>query len=89
MNAKTWDTHRSFMPVPSLTHSGLVMPYGNIDLGQNIGSRNGFPDSKVHGSNIGHTWVLSAPDGPHVGPVNLAIRVVALQHQAITWTKVD
>ena len=23
---------------------------------------------------MGPTWVLSAPDGPHVGPVNLAIR---------------
>ena len=24
---------------------------------------------------MGHTWVLSAPDGPHVGPMNLAVRV--------------
>ena len=30
--------------------------------------------SKVHGANMGPTWVLSAPDGPHVGPMNLAIR---------------
>ena len=33
----------------------------------------GYPDSKVHGANMGSTWVLSAPDGPHVGPMNLAI----------------
>ena len=33
-----------------------------------------IPDSKVHGANTGPTWVLSAPDGPHVGPMNLAIR---------------
>ena len=32
------------------------------------------PDSKVHGTNMGPTWVLSAPDGPHVGPMNLALR---------------
>ena len=32
------------------------------------------PDSKVHGVNMGPIWVLSAPDGPHVGPMNLAIR---------------
>ena len=32
------------------------------------------PDSKVHGANMEPTWVLSAPDGPHVGPMNLAIR---------------
>ena len=23
------------------------------------------PDSKIHGANMGPTWVLSAPDGPH------------------------
>ena len=34
-----------------------------------------FPDNKVHGTNIGPTWALSAPDGPHVGPMNLAIKV--------------
>ena len=27
----------------------------------------------VNGANMGSTWVLSAPDGPHVGPMNLAI----------------
>ena len=30
-----------------------------------------FPDNKVHGANMGPTWVLSAPDGPHVGPMGL------------------
>ena len=39
------------------------------------------PDSKVHGTNMGPTWVLSAPDGPHVGPMKLAIREVPLFHQ--------
>ena len=34
-----------------------------------------YPDRKVHGANMGPTWVLSAPDGPHVGPMNLAIRI--------------
>ena len=34
-----------------------------------------FPDSKVQGANMGPTWALSAPDGPHVGPINLASRV--------------
>ena len=33
------------------------------------------PDSKVHGASMGPTWVLSAPGGPHMGPMNLAIRV--------------
>ena len=29
---------------------------------------------------MGPTWVLSAPDGPHVGPMNLAIRVEFNNH---------
>ena len=33
-----------------------------------------IPDNKVHGANMGPTWFLSAPRGPHVGPMNLAIR---------------
>ena len=32
-----------------------------------------IPDSNVHGANMGHTWVLSTPGGPHVGPMDLAI----------------
>ena len=35
-----------------------------------------FQDRKVHGANMGPTWVLSATDGTHVGPMNLALRVV-------------
>ena len=34
-----------------------------------------YPDNKVHGANVGPTWVLSASDGPHVGPMNLALGV--------------
>ena len=33
-------------------------------------------DSKVHGANMGSTWVLSVPDGPRVGHMNLAIRAL-------------
>ena len=38
------------------------------------------PNSKVHGANMGPTWVLSVPDGPHVGPMNLAIRELFWAH---------
>ena len=40
-----------------------------------------IPDSKAHGANMGPTWVLSAPDGPHVSPMNLVIRDV----ECISW----
>ena len=39
-----------------------------------------FPDSKRHGANMGPTWVLLAPDGPHIGPMNLAITVYLQPH---------
>ena len=34
-----------------------------------------YPDNEVPAANMGPTWVLSAPDGPHVGPRNHGIRV--------------
>ena len=47
-----------------------------------------IPDSKVHGANMGRTWVLLAPDGPHVDPMNFAIRDMALPTQEFLsmWT---
>ena len=43
-----------------------------------------YPDIKLHGANLGPTWVLSVPDGPLVGPMNLAIRVIKLSLYQIT-----
>ena len=45
------------------------------------------PDSKVHGANMGPTWVLSASDGPHVVPMNLAIRVRQTSDLSV-WTSI-
>ena len=39
-----------------------------------ISTASSHPDNKVHGAIMGPTWGLSAPDGRHVGPMNLAIR---------------
>ena len=49
----------------------LAIWSGHVDL---VVTKRIHPDSKVHRANMGPTWVLSAPDGPHVGPMNLAIR---------------
>ena len=43
-------------------------------------NRSSTPDSKDLGANMGPTWGLSAPDGPHVGPMNLAIRCPPKQY---------
>ena len=32
-----------------------------------------YPDSKVHGANMGPIWGRQNPGGPHVGPMNFAI----------------
>ena len=37
--------------------------------------RDVYPDREAHWAKMGPTWVLSAPAGPHVGPMNLAIRI--------------
>ena len=42
-----------------------------------------LPDSKVHGANMRPTWVLSVPDGPHVGPMSLAIRAILMTHPPV------
>ena len=34
----------------------------------NIEYHDNVPDSKIHGANMGPTWVLSAPDGPMLAP---------------------
>ena len=55
-----------------------------------MGKFENCPDSKVHVANMGPTWVLSDPDGPHVGPMNLAIRMDANKSNQVTvplwWT---
>ena len=48
-------------------HCTLLLSYHICQMGYII------PESKVHVANMGPTWDLSAPDGPHVGPMNLAI----------------
>ena len=36
-----------------------------------------YPDSKVHGANMGPIWGWQDQGGPHVGPMNFAIWVVS------------
>ena len=41
-----------------------------------ISKSRSFPDSKVHGANMGPIWSRQDPGGPHVGPMNFVIWVV-------------
>ena len=54
----------------------MVMQLWNAELGY-LDSGDGFPDSKVHGANMGPIWGRQDPGGPYVGPMNFAIWVVA------------
>ena len=37
-----------------------------------------YPDSKVHGANMGLTWILSAPCGPHKRCYQVAIYAISV-----------
>ena len=45
-------------------------------------SSEAYPDSKVHGTNMGPIWGRQDPGGPHVGPMKFAIWVYESQN----WT---
>ena len=60
-----------------LMHISISISYTKIlKILMNGPGMGNIPDSKVHGANMGPSWVLSNQDGPHVGPMNLAIRDV-------------
>ena len=56
----------------------LIYIFARSIRGQN-GETDTLSDCKVHGDNVGPTWALSAPGGPHVGRINLAIRDVVME----------
>ena len=58
-----------FAALTSHAKRALLATYQQVN-----GTLHYVTDSKVHGANMKPTWVLSDPDGPHVDPMNLAIR---------------
>ena len=44
-----------------------------------------FPESKVHGDNMGPIWGRQGQDGPYVGPMSFALWVVL--YWTISWKK--
>ena len=74
-NQGSWSGDTQPSPEPMLTCVSWIPKKTfkwNCDQNMMVSFKN-IPDSKVHGTNMGPTWVLSARDGPHVGPMNLAI----------------
>ena len=54
-----------------LTATSYQMLCLNISVLSHCGQMMQYPCSKVHGANMGHDWILSVPDEPHVGPWTL------------------
>ena len=91
-----WLTHRLTDIKPSqyprysaLDHgvpSDVVSIHDTMFIRQSLNHRQSadglkpFPDSKVHGANMGPIWGRKGPGGPHVGPMNFAIWVVVGFH---------
>ena len=48
-----------------------------------------YPDSKVHGANMGPIWGRQDPGGPHVGPINLSIWAITPMYDPVLllWYK--
>ena len=69
------------IPQPSITKINLKITY--LKFHSNLPEAY-YPDIKIHGADMGPTWVLSAPDGSHVGPMNLAIRVANAEVTTVT-----
>ena len=58
--------------------------------------KQGVPDSKIHGANVGPTWGRQDPGGPHAGHMNLAIWGVlkpsfrdGMDYMKMPWFKQD
>ena len=58
----------------TLWHSDDQLIY-TIRTMYQLGTADPFPDSKVHGANMGPIWGRQDPGGPHVGTMNFAIWV--------------
>ena len=78
-----------------------MMPYGDNDLNPEIilcmplaNERQRYPDSKVHGANMGPIWGRHNPGGSHVAPMNFAIlgrsfigihKIIPVNHNGHNW----
>ena len=60
----------NYIYAPRCSHISKCIGTQTLDLYRVLVN---LPDSKVHGANMGPTWVLSTPGGSHAGPMNLVI----------------
>ena len=59
----------------SLSRALISWSWGGQKYGTHLLGYQDYPDSKVHGPNMGPIWGRQDPGGPHVGPMSFAIWV--------------
>ena len=69
-----WHNHKTVLDLNELI---LLMPVPHINpiSAITLPVYQYYPDSKVHGANMGPIWGRQDPGGSHVGPMNFAIWV--------------
>ena len=70
----SWSTQFSYSGKVIWTLKNMELDFLDAACSGSQGSS--YPDSKVYGANMGPTWGRQDPGGPHVAPINLAIRVL-------------
>ena len=55
------------------------MLYSLMILREIMFDTDSYPDSKVRGANMRPIWGRQDPDGPHIGQMNLVIRVYLIK----------
>ena len=66
------------MPV----YNAVLLQHGQFYPKYSQASPHNYPDSKVHGANMGPIWGRQDPGGPHVGPMKFAIWVAC---EDVAW----
>ena len=69
----TWDLIKFSVNIKFIGNITSRFKFNEGGMRKKRGAFYKIPDSNIHGANMGPTWVLSAPNGPHVGPTKLAI----------------
>ena len=59
--------------IKCISFNQILKLCGFVEVTHPVSTGYDYPDSKVHGANMGPTWGRQDPGGSHVGPINLAI----------------
>ena len=81
--------HKYYVPWIMYTIALVLMKQPRTFIGKCITwSICEIQDSKVHRAYMGPTWGQQDPGGPHIGPMNLAIRVIYLPKSQVEINRV-